>query len=833
MQAPAAGPAKGKAKGSAHTHAGAAAADDGSSRVAHTLTACSRCRQRKTRCDPGLPRCGPCERTNSVCEYWDPAKGKNVNRDYVIYLQQRVRQLELELDKVDNDEGHDDPELMVRSGAGVKLQEHDETKYLGPSSGTQITRLVMQLAKHFTDSKSIKEIVNETKARQVKALYAEEATKPTSKIYPLTSDVAAEDLPNRGLTDLLIQLYNLKVQPMYPALHEPSFAKDVDVVYSGSPDPYQNYIVRMVIAISLQKMDTQYAGLADSYYLAALQYLSPVIRPMNLRTLQAFALIAEYSLLTPTRTAIYYVMGLAVRLAQSLGINEERTITRTASGGTADCLEVDMRRRLFWCTFVMELGLSHALGRPSILATHQDHIDVEFFEAVSDEYITPDGILPGAPRPNLKKWIAIHFFKMRMLQLEIRRKLYQKKRATPKDDKDIWFLQMNAKLESWRDASPTKDEGSGLNKVWFVGRYNTMIVFLYRPSPQVPKPSVSAALKVFEACRYNIYLQREQITMGNVDLTWIFTQAIFMAINALLWSLSFAEVRKQNPRQDVQKHLQTAMEAIRLGSERWPGVLSAIELYHDLISAILKAYDKDGDIPLQEATPSDTASPAGNPYSPNMSHSRGASPGTISTVSVATPPERIPSFGTFQSTSVEHPPPMPYQASDHPVVTPPVYQNAQAPQSIPRINGPEISPSAYQTVQANNSSSYFQPLPANFPELPQQSHWGSQYSSPAQRGGSDSYSPYGPSPAGSGLAPPNAYPASSPLYGPGGAAQQTAESMMANPSFWGQDMSQFGAGLDHAQQTELMHSLETSGMEDIQHMITSTMRAFGQRPQNG
>jgi len=768
-----------------------------------------------------------------VCEYWDPAKGKNVNRDYVIYLQQRVRQLELELEKTENDEGHDDPEVMVRSGAGVKLQEHDETKYLGPSSGTQITRLVMQLAKHFTNSNSIKEIVNETKARQVKALYAEEATKPTSKIYPLTSHVAAEELPNRSLTQLLVQLYNLKVQPMYPALHEPSFAKDVEVVYDGSPDPYQNYIVRMVIAISLQKMDTQYAGLADSYYLAALQYLAPVIQPMNLRTLQAFALIAEYSLLTPTRTAIYYVMGLAVRLAQSLGINEERTITRTPTGGTADCLEVDMRRRLFWCTFVMELGLSHALGRPSILATHQDHIDVEFFEAVSDEYITPDGILPGAPRPSLKKWIAIHFFKMRMLQLEIRRKLYQKKRATPKDDKDIWFLQMNAKLESWRDASPTKDEGSGLNKVWFIGRYNTMIVFLYRPSPQVPNPSVSAALKVFEACRYNIYLQREQIALGNVDLTWIFTQAIFMAINALLWSLSFAEVRKQNPRQDVQKHLQTAMEAIRLGSERWPGVLSAIELYHDLISAILKAYDKDGDIPLQEATPSDSASPGNVPYSPNLSHSRGASPGTISTVSIATPPERIPSFGTFQSTSVEHPPPMPYQASEHPVVTPPVYQpTQQAPhQSIPRINGPELSPAAYPTPQTHAQTSYFQPLPTHFSDLPQQSHWRSQYPSPAQRGDSDTtYSPYGLSPSGTGLAPPTPYPASSPLYGPGDHVQQTAENMMNNPGFWGQDMSAFGTGLDQAQQSELMHSLETSGMEDIQHMITNTMRAFGQRP---
>jgi type II secretory pathway pseudopilin PulG len=777
-----------------------------------------------------------------VCEYWDPAKGKNVNRDYVVYLQHRVRQLELQVAaRTDSDEGHEDAEVMVRSGAGVKLHEHDETKYLGPSSGTQMTRLIMQLAKHFTDSKSIKNIVNETKARQVKALYAQEADKPTSKIYPLTSDVAAEDLPNRGLTDLLVQLYNLKVQPMYPALHEPSFAKDVDAVYNGSPDPYQNYIVRMVVAISLQKMDTQYAGLADSYYLAALQYLNPVIRPMNLKTLQAFAMIAEYSLLTPTRTAIYYVIGLAVRLSQSLGINEERTITRTQTGAQADPLEVDMRRRLFWCTLVMELGLSHALGRPSTLATHQDHIDVDFFEPVADEYITADGILPGAPRPNLKKWIAIHFFKMRMLQLEIRRKLYQKKRATPKDDKDMWFLQMNAKLESWRDASPTKDEGSGLNKVWFIGRYNTMVVFLYRPSPQVPRPSVSAALKVFEACRYNIYLQREQITLGNVDLTWIFTQAIFMAINCLLWSLSFAEVRKQNPKQHVQKHLETAMDAIRLGSERWPGVLSAIELYRDLIQAILKAYDKDGDIPLNEATPSDSASPGGMPYSPNI----GASPGTISTVSIATPPERIPPYTSFHNTSVEHPPPMPYQSTERNVATSPLYQNSPASrQSMPRISEPTISPEAYQQPP----TTYFQPLPTNFPEMPVHNNWGSatQYASPLQRTDSDSYSHYGIPASDSSLALPQTYPpaVSSPLYGPGDPAahhhhqhhqqqqhqQHSAESMMQNQGFWSQDMSQFGLGLDHAQRSELMHSLETSGMEDIQHMITNTMRAFGQRP---
>lgn len=251
---------------------------------------------------------------------------------------------------------------------------------------------------------------------------------------------------------------------MYPIFHEPTFTQDVQAVYNGSSDAFQDFAVRMVIAISLQRMDTQYAGLADSYYLAALKHLENAVRPMDLKTLQCFALIAGYSLLTPTRTAVYYVIGLAVRLTQALGLNEEKTITKAWDGQPANPLVVDMRRRVFWVILVMECGLSHSLGRPCILATRQEHVDVGFFECVDDEYITPNGILPA--QPSLKKWIAIHFFKMRLLQLEIRRKLYQRKRSEPKDDRDPWFQQMEAKLIAWRDASPTTDAGSGLNKVW-------------------------------------------------------------------------------------------------------------------------------------------------------------------------------------------------------------------------------------------------------------------------------------------------------------------------------------------------------------------------------
>ena len=221
----------------------------------------------------------------------------------------------------------------------------------------------------------------------------------------------------------------------------------------------------MVIAISMQNLDSKFAGLADSYYLAALPFLALAMEPMNLGTLQCFALIAQYSVVTPTRTASYWVVGLASRLCQELGISEEATIGLASGRPPCNALEIDMRRRLFWIITSMELGLAHSLGRPSAFGTSFDHIDVKFFECVDDCFITPFGVSAPSP-PSNKKSTSIHFMKMRLLQAEIRRKLYLKKRSEPKDDQDPWFVAMQQKLKDWLSASPENDNDSGLNATW-------------------------------------------------------------------------------------------------------------------------------------------------------------------------------------------------------------------------------------------------------------------------------------------------------------------------------------------------------------------------------
>jgi hypothetical protein len=68
-------------------------------RVSRPVSACSRCRNAKTKCDGKLPACTACERSNRAAECSSAndqfAKGKE--RSYVASLELRVERLEKQL----------------------------------------------------------------------------------------------------------------------------------------------------------------------------------------------------------------------------------------------------------------------------------------------------------------------------------------------------------------------------------------------------------------------------------------------------------------------------------------------------------------------------------------------------------------------------------------------------------------------------------------------------------------------------------------------------------------------------------------------------------------
>ena len=277
-------------------------------------------------------------------------------------------------------------------------------------------------------------------------------------------------LPARHAALTTIRHYFENFFVMYPLFEEASFYASIDAVYSSDSDksslasPFDHFSVRMVLAIAHagrmeQRGDGDYMS-AIGHVSAALMHAEHVLRPGSLASVQAMLLLHEYAMIDPHHFDSWGLIGAASRAMVDLGLHQDPPKSTTISKA-----KLELRRRVFWSVINMDYGLAHSLGRSSCFAMSQEHIDVKWYECADDHFITPEGVKPKAPQ-SLKKWISIHFHKMRLHQLEIRRKLYQKKRDTPKDENDPWFIEMENKIQEWKDASPEDTIGTGLDKAW-------------------------------------------------------------------------------------------------------------------------------------------------------------------------------------------------------------------------------------------------------------------------------------------------------------------------------------------------------------------------------
>lgn len=181
----------------------------------------------------------------------------------------------------------------------------------------------------------------------------------------------------------------------------------------------------------------------------------------------------------------------------------------------------------------------------------------------------------------------------------------------------------------------------------FHARRNTFVVFLYRPSPQIPRPSPQAAVRCYDAAVFNVGVQKHQLDSHLVDLTWIFTQQLFMALNTILWSLSYPTIRQQHPPEEVRQHVANCLEAIDMTADRWPGVQSARQLYDNLIWGCFKAYDSDRSYAasIQGQSPN-TNYEAATPPSQAASYSP-ASTNTASVTDPTSPSSYADSYAAF------------------------------------------------------------------------------------------------------------------------------------------------------------------------------------------
>jgi hypothetical protein len=290
----------------------------------------------------------------------------------------------------------------------------------------------------------------------------------------------------------------------------------------------------------------------EEYHAAAFMHLESFLgsspatdRPdgfgAGLEELQAVLLLAGFALLRPVSPGLWYIVGVAVRLALDLGLHYEDGVgierpsldeasalgtrgqsadaqmaERVHASSKIDAKEKgrrewvrDLRRRLWWCVYSFDRLVSTCVGRPCGIG--DSVITTEFPSMLDDIYIRRSGFLepPSGLEPSYK-FVAKHYFRLRLLQSEILEVLQYRQaqqarfRGANEDNSYMhtklpspflhgfdtfkaWRTDLDFRLEEWRNSAPTKKEfAAGFDPLFFELNYWQAIIMLYRQGLTVP-----------------------------------------------------------------------------------------------------------------------------------------------------------------------------------------------------------------------------------------------------------------------------------------------------------------------------------------------------------
>ena len=188
-------------------------------------------------------------------------------------------------------------------------------------------------------------------------------------------------LPDRKTAEYLVKAYFEYANFSLPLLHEPTFYRKFDRLYSkASAEPTDTgaeqkdrdqklaaYFVNMVFAVGLLALQKHNFSeiptlLCERYYQTALKALPEHGFPDNVEGVQAILLLAKYSYLHPTDIGGWNIIGLALRRAVELGLHIDPPT------GSADPLALDTMRRTFWVAYSMDRNVAIMLKRPTGLS---------------------------------------------------------------------------------------------------------------------------------------------------------------------------------------------------------------------------------------------------------------------------------------------------------------------------------------------------------------------------------------------------------------------------------------------------------------------------------
>ncbi|KAF9882185.1 hypothetical protein CkaCkLH20_00221 [Colletotrichum karsti] len=457
----------------------------GTSSQSRIAQACDRCRSKKIRCDGIRPTCSQCANVGFECRTSDKLSRRAFPRGYTESLEERVRQLELEVrelkdlldekdEKIDmlsrmhgnhsHHSSHRSPSVAAASAnspagssSAVDVREKSGSPAKEDTFRVQASPLLLGVENsdsYFMGPSSGRAFIEAFKRRM------QENGKPCSDFnpeaflhiqgcHPLTpkSPDQALRVPPRLFSDRCVNVYFQEWAPLFPVLHKPTFLHIYEEFVSD-PEKVKNnhkiaqlYLVFGIAALGSDQPDYDQIAVCEQQWQRAVE---AVLMENTMITLQCLELALLYCIVRADYKRLQHYKGIAVGLSHRLGLHQSQK--RFSFGA----LTIETRKKVFWTLYTLDCFSGAILGLPKLLK--EDDIHAEYPSDTDDEYVTEKGFQPTLPGEYTRLSSALALFRCCRILAKVMEKNYPA--ATSHELSLQQMSAMEAELDEWCESLP-------------------------------------------------------------------------------------------------------------------------------------------------------------------------------------------------------------------------------------------------------------------------------------------------------------------------------------------------------------------------------------------
>lgn len=313
---------------------------------------------------------------------------------------------------------------------------------------------------------------------------------------------------------------------------------------------------------------------SNLHYHYALSYFYQLSVSHQIQDVQALTLICNHLRNFPKPGASWMLTQLTMSLAIELGLH--RSVKKWAAEIRPNPLDVEMRKRTFWCLLSLQVALSGRLGRP--MAINYEDFDVEMPDPIDDALLSANGLDTSKTGTCLHR-IGLAAFRIVPLYLE----MYNTIHAVRRDSADYLSRvnRLETKLQAWKESLPAdiSNPGKGANEqeervfALFAQMWALEFRLLLR------HPSVAAtADAAFNAESMRICVESSRQMLGvvrqlqkfkSLDTTWYQAAVYVLAITTTL----FAQWDKRNETSAAD------LAALRVEMDIWLEIMGDVGIF--------------------------------------------------------------------------------------------------------------------------------------------------------------------------------------------------------------------------------------------------------------